>query len=115
MACHATEQQVSEVKTTRQSVGEQLLSEPPILVYDIVSIPTAGSVSELSGLVEILTKKSGWEPLREGQKLQHESRLRIAAQAALLIKFSGAEFIRFKPAPKERWVELNDISSRGGT
>jgi hypothetical protein len=80
--------------------------EQPLLVFELLDVPSSGNVSGLSGEIYLYTAY-GWEPLREKQELGAGSKLHITADSSLTIQFSENESAIFNPAPADRWVEFH--------
>jgi hypothetical protein len=90
--------------------AEEGKTEAALWVLDVVKIPKEGVAVEVQGKVELLVKSKDWLPVSDGQSLKHGDRLWIHPSAALKIYFSESEYIEFTSAPKDRWVELDDLS-----
>jgi len=114
IACDSSTVLVEDATVTKRVVKKDvtLILERPLLVYDVVAVPSPGTVENLSGEAETLTERNGWQQLREGQVLGDEAKLRVAAGAAFVIRFSATEMVQFFSAPEERWVALSVKPSR---
>jgi len=105
VGCNSPHRQVEERP-------EPLALSEPVLVDDVLQIPKAGTVADVSGTVELMSESNEWVPLREGARLSGGAKIHIASGGSLGVSFRGYEKLELVASPEDRWLSLEVAGAR---
>ena len=105
VGCNSPHRQVEERP-------EPLALSEPVLVDDVLQIPKAGTVADVSGTVELMSESNEWVALREGARLSGGAKIHIAPGGSLGVSFRGSEKLELVASPEDRWLSLEVAGAR---